>query len=300
VIAALVFFISSQLSMFGEKLPVLQDRFHNLLQEGMTWASSTFPVSREKLGEWVDRTRQELFNNSGSYIGSTLTTMSGVLMNMVLIPIYVFMIIYYEPLFVEFVKRVFPAQNHSQISEMMTESKTAMQHYLIGLMVEMLIVASMNATVLYLIGIEYAVMLGLIGALLNMIPYIGNFIATSLPILMALVTKDSVTPVYLIFLAYCVIQFIDNNILMPRVVASRVKVNAFASVLAVLIGGALWGVPGMFLSIPMLAIIKIICDRIPALQPYGYVLGVQMPEHDNNFFQLWKLKLKRRPGNGEV
>jgi predicted PurR-regulated permease PerM len=103
--------------------------------------------------------------------------------------------------------------------------------------------------------------------------------------LMAIATK-SPTAALLVFGAYLLVQFIDNNYIVPKIVASRVKINALISIIVVLIGGALWGVSGMFLAIPITAIVKVIFDRIPELMPYGYLLGDTMPEIGKNFLKL--------------
>ena len=92
----------------------------------------------------------------------------------------------------------------------------------------------------------------------------------------ALVTKSPIYMVYVLAL-YSIIQFIDNNYIMPKIVASRVQINAFISVIVVLIGGALWGLSGMFLSIPLTAIMKVIFDHIEPLKPWGFLLGNTIP-----------------------
>jgi predicted PurR-regulated permease PerM len=148
---------------------------------------------------------------------------------------------------------------------------------MIGLLIEALIVAAMNSTALLILGVKYAILLGLIGALLNMLPYIGGIIAITLPLLMATVTKNGYATQLGILVAYIVIQFIDNNFLIPKIVSSKVQINALVSIVIVLLGGALWGVAGMFLSIPFVAILKIICDRVDGMKPLGKLLGDEIP-----------------------
>lgn len=137
--------------------------------------------------------------------------------------------------------------------------------------------AVLNCAGLLILGIEYAIILGIMGAFLNLIPYLGGIIAIALPMIIAFITKDSLTYPVLVFCIYMLIQFIDNNVIIPRIVASRVKINALVSVIAVLLGSALWGISGMFLSIPLIAIIKVICDHIEPLKPWGFLLGDHVP-----------------------
>jgi predicted PurR-regulated permease PerM len=198
------------------------------------------------------------------------------LATVIIIPVYIFMILYYQPLILNFIRELFAKEHHASVVEVITQIRGIVQSYLRGLMIEMIIVATLNSIALLAIGVEYAILLGIIGAILNLIPYLGGLIAISLPMIVALVNQD-VLHMFLVMGAYILIQFVDNNYLIPKVVASRVQVNALVSIIGVLLAGALWGVPGMFLSIPLLAVMKIICDHIDSLKPYGKLMGDTMP-----------------------
>jgi predicted PurR-regulated permease PerM len=126
------------------------------------------------------------------------------------------------------------------------------------------------------LGMQYAILLGILGALLNIIPYLGGIIAMALFAAIALVTKSPVYVLYVITL-YSLIQFIDNNYIVPKIVGSKVKLNALISIVVVIAGAALWGIPGMFLSIPLTAVVKLILDRIEPWKPWGFLLGDTMP-----------------------
>jgi len=147
----------------------------------------------------------------------------------------------------------------------------------VGLFFEMLIMAVLNSAGLLILGIDYAIIMGILCAVLNIIPYIGGVVATLLPMIIAFVTKDSLIYPVLVLIITIVIQFIDNNLIVPKIVASRVQINALISVIAVLIGGAIWGVAGMFLSIPLIAILKVIFDHIEPLKPWGFLFGNIVP-----------------------
>jgi len=132
-----------------------------------------------------------------------------------------------------------------------------------------------------LLGVPYAILLGIIGALLNLIPYIGGIVSVALPMIIALATKSSPWVAFYVLIVYYVIQLIDNNYIIPKIVASKVRINALVSIIVVLAFGALWGIAGMFISIPMTAIVKVIFDHIEPLKPWGYVLGDTMPPRIN-------------------
>jgi predicted PurR-regulated permease PerM len=232
---------------------------------------------------WVTKTQNQGMENGTVVITETISTIGGTFMTFIIMPVYVFMIIYYKPLLMEFISRLFPKNVHSTVVEVLTETKGLIQSYLFGLLVEALLVAILNSVALWILGIEYAILLGVIGALLNVIPYIGGLVAVALPMLLALATKQPVDALY-VMIAYLIVQFIDNNLFVPRIVASKVKINALVSIIVVLVGNQLWGVPGMFLSIPITAIVKVIFDRIGPLQPFGFLLGDNQPDLTKEIF----------------
>lgn len=150
----------------------------------------------------------------------------------------------------------------------------------------------LNTIALLILGIDYAIVLGIIGALLNVIPYIGGIVAVALPMILAFATKSPLY-VFLVLIAYMIVQSIDNHFIVPKIVASRVKLNALVSIIAILTGSALWGVSGMFLALPLTAILKVIFDRIEPLKPWGFLLGDVMPPIGKSIFNFRKEKLSK-------
>jgi predicted PurR-regulated permease PerM len=277
VIAALGAFLFSQANRFGESWPVLVDKFTALLHQTISWASGYFDISPLKINEWIVKTKGELINTGGSALGNTLVNLGSLLVVLFLVPVYIFMILFYQPLLLDFIRRIFGENKQIQVNEVLTQTKTLIQRYLIGLLIQFSLIATLNSVGLLIIGIDYAILLGILGALLNLIPYLGGLIGVTLFMIITLITKS---PVYLIYviIMYILIQFIDNNFIVPKIVASKVKINALFSIIVVIAGGALWGISGMFLAIPLLAIVKLIFDHIEPLKPWGYLLGDTMPK----------------------
>jgi predicted PurR-regulated permease PerM len=277
VIAAFSALLFSQASRFSESWPILVDKFTGILNQTITWASGYFDINPKTIHEWITHTKGELLNTSSTAIGETLVTLGSGVVVLFVVPVYIFLILFYQPLLLDFIRRLFATSNQSQVSEIVTQTKTVIQRYLIGLFIEAVMVAALNSIALLILGIEYAILLGIIGALLNVIPYIGGLVAVALPMMVALVTKSSGWYALYVLAIYYFIQLIDNNYIVPKIVASKVKINALFSIIAVFVGNALWGIPGMFLSIPLLAIIKLIFDHIEFLKPWGFLLGDTMP-----------------------
>ena len=283
IILGLLFFIGSQAFMLSNSFPLFNLRFNLILSDCVRWTAGAFDINPTQIELWISNAKNEWMNNTPAFIGQTLNTLSGVLIIIFLIPVYIFLFLFYKPLLLQFIAMLFLENNHETIVDILLETKKLIQKYLQGLLIEFVFISGLYTIALLLLGINYALLLGVIGGLLNLIPYIGRFIAVSLPIMLALVTKEPIFTFY-IFGAYALIKFIDNNFINPMIVASRVKINALFSIVVVLIGGALWEIPGMFLSLPVTAIIKVVFDRITVLKPFGFLLGDSMPPIGKNIF----------------
>ncbi|MBA3681597.1 MAG: AI-2E family transporter [Bacteroidetes bacterium] len=294
VVTGIMLFIGSQVSMFSDSWPTIKLKFNALFKETLKWVSETFNVGKSKVNAWINERKAESLNDAGGMIGDTVSTITSMMINLLLIPVYIFLFLFYKPLLLNFTSQIFADDKHKTVAEVLFNTKSLIQNYLVGLLIEMAIVATMNSVALLIIGIDYAIMLGVIGALLNLIPYIGGVVAISLPMLMALIT-DTPFDAVLVLIAYLIIQIIDNNFLVPKIVASKVKVNALISIIVVLIGGALWGVAGMFLSIPVTAILKVIFDKIPHLKPLGFLIGDTMPPIGKAIFDFREIQARLSP-----
>jgi predicted PurR-regulated permease PerM len=290
VLGAFGFLLFSQASRFSESWPVLVDKFTLIVNQVTTWASGYFDISPQKINAWIAKTKGELINISGNAIGQTLLSVGNTLIAVFLVPVYIFMILFYQPILLDFIHKLFGTSHHSQVSEIVTKTKAVIQQYLVGLVIEGFIVAVLNSTALLILGIEYAILLGIIGALLNVIPYIGGIVAVGLPMIVAIATKSTAWYALYVLAAYYFIQLIDNNYIVPKIVSSKVKINALFSIIVVIAGNALWGIPGMFLAIPLLAIVKLIFDHIEPLKPWGFLLGDTMPP----LIKIIPIRLKRK------
>ncbi len=270
-----VIILSMQLGKFAEAIPLLMEKSQEALSSCVKWISSTFNVKISSVDNFIEESKGELIVSSKTYLGETFTMIGNALVAVFLIPVYIFMILYYQPLLLSFIRRVFGRNNNSEVESVLRSTKSVIQRYLVALFIETVIIAVLNSVGLLLIGLDYAILFGVIGAILNLIPYIGGVIAIALPMMLALATQSATTAL-LVLLVYTIIQLIDNNYIIPKLVGSRVRINALVSIVVVIAGGALWGVPGMFLSIPLTAIVKVIFDHIDSLKPWGFLLGDTM------------------------
>lgn len=276
VIASLGILIYSQGSRFSESLPNLVERFTEILNQTIVWISGHFSLSNREITAWILTTKNEFLGSL--QIGQTIANVGSVLVFIFLIPVYIFMILFYQPLLIEFFRRIFGKNHRSKVSEVINLIKTLIQRYLIGLLLQITIIATMYTIGLLVLGIEYAIIIGIMGALLNLIPYIGSIIAAIIPMLIAVATKTSPWFALLVLALYVFTQFVDNNFITPKIVGSQVKLNALASIIAVIGFAALWGIPGMIIAIPITAIMKLIFDHVESLKHWGFLLGDTMPQ----------------------
>ena len=287
IIFGIAYFITMELANFSDQMPILKKKFAELFSKSQQFIYSEFNIPFAKQQQYIADTQAGL----KPMIGTALGTLMGTLAMIFLLPVYTFLFLYYKVLILNFLYESFSETNTNEVNVVLKQTKGAIQSYMFGLLLEALIVATLNTIALFILGVEYAILLGLIGAILNILPYIGGIIAILLPVIVATITKSGYDTQLGILAAYIVIQFIDNHFLVPYIVSSKVKINALISIIIVLLGNALWGVPGMFLSIPFIGILKIIFDRVTDLKPWGKLLGDQVPTKHKG--QIWSLRRKQ-------
>lgn len=200
---------------------------------------------------------------------STITSLTILL----IFPVYIFLFLYYRHFLFRFVLMVFAEHNREKVKQVAQQVQEIVQNYIVGMFIVILILAVLYTALLYGLGIRHAIFFALFAALLNVIPYVGPFIGATLPITFALFTKDSLVYPVVIFAAFYVIQSIEGNFLTPKITGKKVSMNPFMTIVALFIGNFIWGLAGMILFIPGMAILKVIFDVIPGMEPYGFLLG---------------------------
>lgn len=269
IIGSIIYFLSTQILAFMDDIPVMRQRIGELILMVQKWLQAKFGISIREQSSYM----QDSTLSGSSIIGSTFLSLKDTVVLLALLPIYTFLILYYRDMLKKFLIDVFRDGNREKVQEVLSESRNVIQSYMVGLLIEMGIVALINFLGFTIIGIEYAVFLAVFAAILNLIPYIGMIIASIFCMLVTLTTSPNTTDAIWTLVVLWIVQFIDNNILMPRIVGSKVKINALITILAVLIGGALCGISGTFLAIPGIAILKAIFERVDELKPWGMLLS---------------------------
>lgn len=287
VITMLVYFLSSQTRLFFNDMPALVDRFNELLFLGQKWVNETFDIAFWQQERMIDETAEKMKDSGPQVLQSTFITLTSIISYFILFPIYTFLILYHKATIKKFVIEIFTTRSdQAKVVDALQESQTIILQYVTGLLIELAIVFSLNATGFLIFGIEYPIFLALVAALLNIVPYIGMLVANIFCILITLISSENLTDIFVVAGVLGGVQIIDNNLLMPLVVGNKIRVNALAIIIGVMVGGALAGVPGMFLALPGTALMKVIFERVDGLKPWATLLS---DEHAQGTHQLPKV-----------
>jgi predicted PurR-regulated permease PerM len=273
IVAGILYFLYSQISKFLVDIPSIKNHLrthYNVLQG---WVQLKLHISSESQDSLINNAAQRVKSSGGTYIGKTFLTLTELTFSIALVTVYTFFILYYRNTIKKFIIALFRKTHTPKVNEVLTESKNIIQKYIIGLLIEMAIIAVAVSSMLLAIGIKYAIFFGVLTAILNIIPYVGILTSAAFTILVTLTTTDDFHSILWILIGMELIHFIDSNFIMPKVVASKVKINALVTIIAVLVAASLIGLAGIFLALPTVAILKIIFDRVKGLEPWGQMMG---------------------------
>lgn len=274
------YFFGSQIANLISDFNNFRENFVQLLSQGIKKFNATFTEIPPIDVEFVRDKVVNFFENSGgSILSSTFTQTSSFLANFFLVPVYVFLLLLYRKGIKKGIMFFFPTEQRPKVETILYEVQGVGKNYIVGLFTVMIILAIVNSIMLLIIGVDYAIMFGCLAGLLIIIPYIGTYLGAALPILYALVTMD-LTHAIMILIGFIIVQTIEGNFLTPKIVGSNTNVNALTAFVALIAGGYLWGIAGMVLSIPFIAMLKKIFRHIAGLQPLALLMGEELYDDD--------------------
>lgn len=274
LVAFLCYEISEMMNDFNKIERNINIHFANIQR----FVRENLHLSFREQNKYIESATDDSMEKGKEIIGSTLLSFTDTILNIILIPIYTFLILLYRTHFMLFLSKLFDREYHLQLRDILNQIKVSVKSYIVGLIIEMMLVSVLTTLGFMIIGVKYAILLGIITGILNLVPYIGILFAGILSIIATLTGSPDVSIIIGVIVVNIIVQIIDNNILFPLIVSSKVEVNALATIIGIIIGGAIAGISGMFLAIPILAILKVIFDRIDSLNSWGYFLGVHMPK----------------------
>lgn len=278
IIVGIFIYISLQVSDIVSDIDKIQRNLNIHVTNIQHFIRAKFSISSNDQNSFMNEAAKDSIEKGKELIGVTISSFSNTVMNTILVPIYTFLFLLYGAHFKIFLKKLVSKEHHIILNDIVIQIKSTVKNYIFGLILELIFVSLLTTLGLYFIGIKYAIVLGLITGILNLIPYIGILFAGIITIIASLTGSADLSIILGIIIVNIVVQFIDNNILVPLIVSSKVKINAISTIVGILIGSALAGISGMFLAIPIIAIFKVIFDRINHLEPWGYLLGDDLPK----------------------
>ena len=276
-LAGLLYVVGSQISNLADDWPQFKQQVMSSVTSLQQWISGKFHIRIRQQMTYVNNATSKLLETGGSVLGDAVLSLSSLLLTLVFILIDTFFLLYYRRLIIRFLVAVFKEENAVVVYDIIAQIQSRIRQYILGLLLEMVIVASATCLALWILGVKYAILLGLITGLFNIIPYIGIITALLLSTLVTFATAGA-TKLIFVIATILGIHLVDSNILLPVIVGSKVRINAFITVLGVIIGGTVWGIAGTFLAIPIIAIAKIVFDRIEPLKPWGLLFGDERDE----------------------
>lgn len=271
-LAGLVYFFGTQLSTFSNDIPHLEKQFTKVFEDLQHWISKTFNVKTNEQFEYINQAVNKLLSSSGLILGFTLGVFSTGLGFFFFCILFFIFILNYRRLLNQFIIKVFDDKHEQKVKEVVGAVQLMTKSYISGLFIQLIIVSMLTSITLSIIGVKYAILLGVLTGILNIIPYLGILIGMLISCFIAFATGIPSDCIYVI-IGYIIVHAIDGNIILPFVVGSKVKINALFSFIGILIGEHLWGISGMFLCIPAMAIFKIIFENVNGLQPWGLLLS---------------------------
>ncbi len=220
-------------------------------------------------GQWM----KDLFAKNSSRLYSGVLLSVTTLVQVVIIPFYAALILYHRERLTEFLQHLFPASEAGRVKSILHETVVAYYSFVKGMLIVYLIVGALNSIGLAILGIPNPIIYGFTASILTFIPYVGILIGAVMPVITAWAMYDSIYYPLAVVGIFAVVQFLEANLIFPLAVSYRIKVNTLVTLMAIFLGGIIWGAAGMILFIPFLAIAKLIADKTEALRPLGRLLG---------------------------
>lgn len=279
VIGGMIYVAYSQIIQLESLFPLIETKVNIWVSDIAQFLDKNFQIDKTQIINEAEKYLSDAVKTGSKLIGTTIGSTSNFLVSMGLMPLYIFLMLLYRDFLNTFVFKWLKDTSKHKIMTTINKVKSVIKGYILGLILVILIVGTLNSGALYIIGIEHALFFGFFAAVLVILPYIGVAIGSALPIIVALITKDSYLAAVAVAACFAIIQFLEGNFITPYVVGNQVSINALVAITALLLFGKLWGIGGMILALPVTAILKVIFDSNDNLKAWGFLLGDA--EHDD-------------------
>ncbi len=273
LLAGILSLLSIQFVQFADRLPEANEKIQQIAGELIAFTESNFGIAPERQVDFLEEGLRNMINQSGEYLTTAVGATTSIFTTLGLLPLFVFFLMYYRDAYRTFLHRIFERSNRRSVDTVISDIQGVTQNYILGMMTVVAILAMLNAIGLWIVGLENFLFFAVFAAILAVIPYIGIILGSIPAILWALLFTESLWNPVAVVGVFAAVQFLEGNFITPNIIGSRVSINPFMALLALIIGGHLWGISGMILSVPFLGVLRCIFMEIETLKPYGYLLG---------------------------
>lgn len=272
VIAIVIFLLTWKLNDFTENIEGMEKQIVGLLDSMKSWINEKIGVSAEKQDEMIKQTESANGENGNMLFNFASGTVN-VLVKTILVVVYMYLFLYFRSRIKKFILMMVPKSEDRKAERVIEKSAKVSQQYLSGLSKMILLLWVMYGIGFSAVGVENAIFFAVLCGILEIVPFIGNITGTSLTVLAVVAQGGTSNQIIGVLAIYFCVQFIQTYLIEPLVVGDEVNINPLFTIIILVAGELIWGIPGMILAIPLLGIVKIICDSVPQLQPYGYLIG---------------------------
>lgn len=269
----LIALLFMQVNALRQDIPLLLNKVDPSLVQLQQWLKSTFGFSIASQNEWWQQVVQNFNNSTSSILQSAISATAGSLFTLFIVPVYAALFLYNREVFVQFLVKLTGSIHKEQLQHILTETIHTYAGFIKGMAIVYLIVGVLNSIGLLALGIPHAILFGMLTAIMTIIPYVGIVVSALLPISIAWITKDSVWYPLGVVGVFTFVQYLEANLIFPKVVATQLKVSTWATLVAIIAGGVVWGISGMILFIPFAGILKIVSDHIPEWEALNILLS---------------------------
>lgn len=288
ILSLFIFIIYRNIGYITQDMPALIRKAHSNIDQLRIFIEQSFGVTVESQNFIIHDMINDFSDISGNFTRSLFKGTTSTIFTIGLLPVFMFYMLYYRDKFYRFIIMLVPAEKEDDARKVIRKVGYVTPRYIGGVFTVVVILSVLNSFGLWIVGVKYAILFGIISALFNLIPYFGTWIGASIPFMFALLTGDTPGLAFGVILLYVIIQFLENNILTPNITGSYVNLNPLFTILIIIIGGLVWGIIGMFVVVPVAAMFKIFCDHSKALKPYAYLIGA---DSENRRKAVWRQKL---------
>lgn len=287
---ALGFFIGWQVADLAADANKIQRQFSDRMDDLRHFISQKLGIPPQKQDQIIQEQQASSGGQMSGMITGFLKGLGSFLTDAILVLVYIFLFIYYRAHLKKFLVRLVPEPDEGKALNIVNNAQQVSQKYLTGLSLMIMTLWVMYGIGFSLIGIKNALFFAVLCGLLEVIPFVGNLTGNLVTIGATLAQGGSVNMVLGIIAVYALVQFIQTYILEPLVVGAEVNINPLFTIIGLVAGEALWGIPGMILAIPLMGIAKIICDNIESLKPFGFLIGEEKKKKSNSGGFMKKVK----------